>query len=51
MKNPLLDRPWLLIVAGYLFGMSAWIAMVFLAIEHQPADVPIHPAPTESATR
>jgi hypothetical protein len=33
MKEALLNRPWLLIVAGYLFAMSAWISMVVIALK------------------
>lgn len=33
MKEALLNRPWLLIIAGYVFAMAAWIAMVFIAVK------------------
>jgi hypothetical protein len=41
MKEALLNRPWLLILAGYIFAMSAWIAMVTLAIRFRDRDVPV----------
>jgi len=41
MKEALLNRPWLLILAGYLFAMSAWIVMVTIAIQHRDPPVPV----------
>jgi hypothetical protein len=41
MKEAILTRPWLFILAGYLFAMSAWIAMVTIAIRHQDESVPV----------
>jgi hypothetical protein len=41
MKEALLNRPWLLILAGYLLAMSAWIAMVVIAVKHGDQPVPI----------
>lgn len=41
MKEALLNRPWLLILAGYLFAMSAWFVMVRIAIQHQDQQVPL----------
>jgi hypothetical protein len=41
MKEALLNRPWLLILAGYIFAMSAWVVMVTLAIRYRDADVPV----------
>lgn len=41
MKNALLNRPWLLILGGYLFAMSAWIVMVAIAIQHRDPPVPV----------
>jgi hypothetical protein len=41
MKQALLNRPWLLILAGYLFAMSAWIVMVIIAVQHRDPPVPV----------
>jgi hypothetical protein len=41
MKEAILNRPWLLILGGYLFAMSAWIVMVVIAIQHRDPAVPI----------
>jgi hypothetical protein len=41
MKEAILNRPWLLIIAGYIFAMSAWVVMVTIAIRHQDAQVPL----------
>ena len=41
MKEALLNRPWLLILAGYLFAMSAWIVMVTLSVRYRDPDVPV----------
>lgn len=41
MKEALLNRPWLLILAGYLFAMSAWVAMVTIAIQNREEQVPV----------
>ncbi|EDY19079.1 hypothetical protein CfE428DRAFT_3256 [Chthoniobacter flavus Ellin428] len=41
MKEAILNRPWLFILAGYLFAMSAWAVMVTIAIRHQDTAVPI----------
>lgn len=41
MKEALLNRPWLLILAGYLFAMSAWLAMVSIAVKHGDKPVPV----------
>ena len=44
MKDAILNRPWLLIIGGYLFAMFAWIMMVTIAIRNQDQPVPIVPA-------
>jgi hypothetical protein len=41
LKEALLNRPWLLIIAGYLFAMSAWVVMVTIAVRHQSPEVAI----------
>jgi hypothetical protein len=41
MKEALLNRPWLLILAGYLFAMSAWVTMVVIAFQHRDPPVPV----------
>jgi hypothetical protein len=41
MKEALLNRPWLLILAGYIFAMSAWAVMVTLAVRYRDPDVPV----------
>jgi len=41
MKEAILNRPWLLIITGYLFAMSAWVVMVTIALRHQDAQVPL----------
>jgi hypothetical protein len=41
MKEALLNRPWLLIIAGYLLAMSAWAVMTTIAIRHQDQSVPM----------
>jgi len=41
MKEALLNRPWLLILAGYLFAMSAWMVMVTIAIRNRDEQIPI----------
>lgn len=41
MKEALLNRPWLLILAGYLFATSAWIVMVVIAVQHRDPPVPV----------
>lgn len=41
MKEAILNRPWLLILAGYFFAMSAWVVMVTIAIRHQDAQIPV----------
>jgi hypothetical protein len=41
MKEALLNRPWLLIVVGYIFAMAAWFTMVTLSVQHRDPPVPI----------
>ena len=41
MKEAILNRPWLLILVGYLFAMSAWVVMVTIAIRHEDESVPV----------
>jgi hypothetical protein len=41
MKDAILNRPWLFILAGYLFAMSAWIVMVTIAVRHRDEQVPV----------
>jgi hypothetical protein len=41
MKEAILNRPWLFILAGYLFAMSAWIVMVTIAIQNRDQQVPV----------
>lgn len=43
MKDALLNRPWLLIIGGYLFATIAWILMVNVAIRNQDQVVPLVP--------
>lgn len=45
MKEALLNRPWLLILGGYLFAMSAWITMVVIAFQHRDQSVQVTSAP------
>jgi len=45
MKDAILNRPWLLILGGYLFAMAAWLVMVSIAIRHQDQSVPLAPIP------
>lgn len=46
MKKSILDRPWLLIVGGYLAGLCGWVTMVYLAVQHQPESIPLDPPAT-----
>jgi hypothetical protein len=41
MKEALLNRPWLLILAGYLFATAGLITMVVIAIQHRDPPVPV----------
>jgi hypothetical protein len=41
MKEALLNRPWLLILAGYIMAMAAWAVMATIAIRHQDQSVPV----------
>ncbi len=41
MKNPLVERPWLLIVAALAVFMTVWIAFLVVAERHKPATVPL----------
>ncbi len=41
MKEAILSRPWLLILAGYLIAMSAWAVMVTIAVRYQDQSVPV----------
>jgi|688.fasta_scaffold334198_2 hypothetical protein len=41
MKEALLNRPWLLIVVGYAFAMTAWFTMVKLAVQHGDKPIPV----------
>jgi len=41
MKQAIINRPWVLIIGGYLFAMVAWIAMVSIAIKHRDPEVPV----------
>lgn len=41
MKNPLAERPWLLIVALLGGFVAAWIAFVVVAERNKPATVPV----------
>ncbi|MFT3828789.1 MAG: hypothetical protein QM691_03685 [Opitutaceae bacterium] len=41
MKNPLIDRPWLLIVAALGLFVAAWSVFVVIAERNKPATVPL----------
>ena len=41
MKEAILNRPWLIIVVGYLFAMAAWFTMVTLAVKHGDKPIPV----------
>ncbi len=41
MKNALLNRPWIIILGCYLFAMSAWVAMVSIAVHYRQEEVPL----------
>jgi len=41
MKEAILNRPWLIILVGYLFAMGAWIAMVTIAVNHGDKPIPV----------
>ena len=43
MKEAILNRPWLLIIGGYLFAMAAWILMVGVAIRNPDQPTPLTP--------
>ena len=47
MKNPLVERPWLLIVAALAVFMAMWVAFLVVAERNKPAsiDVPKRAAP------
>ena len=40
MKNPLVERPWLLIIAALAIFVAVWIAFLVVAERHKPAEVP-----------
>ncbi|HQF39893.1 MAG TPA: hypothetical protein PK322_12310 [Opitutaceae bacterium] len=40
MKNPLVERPWLLIVAALAVFVVAWVVFLVVAELHKPAEVP-----------
>ena len=44
MKNAILDRPWLLIIGGYLFALGAWVLMITVAVRNRDQTVPLVPA-------
>ena len=41
MKNPLIDRPWLLIVGGLAAFIAIWIVLVVIAVRHTPKSVEV----------
>lgn len=41
MRNPLVERPWLLIVVLLAGFMAAWITFVVIAERHKPETVPV----------
>ncbi|HLP02548.1 MAG TPA: hypothetical protein VK163_11040 [Opitutaceae bacterium] len=41
MKNPLSERPWLLIVAALGLFVAAWTVFVIIAERNKPATVPL----------
>lgn len=49
MMKAILDRPWLMIIGGYLLGISGWMVMVMLAVKHQPESIPTGPEHAEHA--
>lgn len=52
MKNPLVDRPWLLIVAALAVFVVAWIVFVVIAETHPTESIPLpesHPVATPAA--
>ncbi len=45
MKNPIAERPWLLIVGGLALFVSAWIVFLVIAHRNQPESVPVKTRP------
>jgi hypothetical protein len=41
MPNPLSARPWLLPVGAFIAFVLLWLALVWLAIEHRPLELPM----------
>ncbi len=41
MRNPLHDRPWLLIVGALALFVAAWTVFVVVAQRHRPESVPV----------
>lgn len=44
MREAILSRPWLFILAGYLLGICALATMVTIALRHQDKPIAIHGA-------
>ena len=42
-------RPWLLIVAAFLILISAWTALITIAVRNQPKAVPLEHSSPSSA--
>lgn len=43
--NPIKKRPWLLIIAAFLILIAGWTVFIKLAVENQPASVPLTSEP------
>lgn len=41
MKNPIRERPWLLIVGGLALFVTMWIFFLVIAHRNQPESVPV----------
>lgn len=43
MKNPLVERPWLLVVVGLAAFVLAWTVFILIAVTHPAESVPLPP--------
>jgi len=44
VKNPLIERPWLLIVGALAAFVAVWIVLFVIAERHAPQTVPVSTA-------
>ncbi|MBK8475864.1 MAG: hypothetical protein IPL39_06000 [Opitutaceae bacterium] len=49
MKNPLVERPWLLVVVGLAAFVLAWTVFLVIATTHPTESVPL--VPSKAATK